>query len=170
MSNIHLHSILFFATICLLAIPSSMLQAQEWKNMNRVKAKFRVVKPIIQAKAGEKIFVEVEVEPFEEWYIYSVKERNGVPATMLLLDMTVAEDLPPTKETPPPTESYDEAFDDEAFKHYKQVTFTQVITLKKKLRKGKYNVEMTLQIQTCNNTTGQCVKDEMPIRYELVVK
>lgn len=144
--------------------------AQDWTDMNRVKAKYRVTKPSVTAKAGEKITLEIEVEPFAEWYIYSVKERNGVPATMMLLDMTVADHLDPTTENPPPTESYDEAYDDEAYKHHKTVTFSQVIHLKKKLKKGKYPVEVTLGIQTCNSATGQCVKDEIPIKYELVVK
>lgn len=144
--------------------------AQDWTDMNRVKAKYRVTKPSVTAKAGEKITLEIEVEPFTEWYIYSVKERNGVPATMMLLDMTVADHLDPTTENPPPTESYDEAYDDEAYKHHKTVTFSQVIHLKKKLKKGKYPVEVTLGIQTCNSATGQCVKDEIPIKYELVVK
>lgn len=144
--------------------------AQDWTDMNRVKAKYRVTKPSVTAKAGEKITLEIEVEPFAEWYIYSVKERNGVPATMMLLDMTVADHLDPTSENPPPTESYDEAYDDEAYKHHKSVTFSQVIHLKKKLKKGKYPIEVTLGLQTCNTSTGQCVKDEIPIKYELVVK
>lgn len=160
--------IVAISTLAVLSPVSTL--AQDWTDMNRVKAKYRVTKPSITAKSGEKITLEIEVEPFSEWYIYSVKERNGVPATMMLLDMTVADHLDPTSENPLPTESYDEAYDDEAYKHYKSVTFTQVIHLKKKLKKGKYPIEVTLGLQTCNSTTGQCVKDEIPIKYELVVK
>jgi hypothetical protein len=172
MQNIRTSSSILFglAVILFVLCMPSISNAQDWINMNRVKAKYRVLKPQITAKAGEKITVEVEVEPFAEWYIYSVKERNGVPATMMLLDMTVADHLEPTNENPPPTESYDEAYDDEAYKHHALVNFSQVIHLKKKLKKGKYTVEMTLGIQTCNNSTGQCIKDEIPIKYELVVK
>jgi hypothetical protein len=172
MFKIYSHFLIFSTiTLAILSAVSPVNSfGQDWTDMNRVKAKYRVTKPSITAKAGEKITLEIEVEPFAEWYIYSVKERNGVPATMMLLDMTVADHLDPTNENPPPTESYDEAYDDEAYKHHKTVTFSQVIHLKKKLKKGKYPVEVTLGIQTCNTATGQCVKDEIPIKYELVVK
>jgi len=143
------------------------VKAQTVYQPQNAKATIQVLKDKVKVGKNGKGTVKFTIIPNKDWYVYSIKEVNGMPINVesSIEDLFTIGKL---TETPKPTKEFHEVFEADIFKHFSSVTITAPIHFNKKAKlKSIKNFELIVQFQTASDVSGSCITDEQRINLQV---
>lgn len=134
----------------------------------QAKASLQVVKDKVKVGKNGKAFLQFKITPFEDYVIYSLKEKNGAPISIETPKLNgFVFGLP--KESPPPKKHYDDAFEADVYVYDITTTISIPINIERKFITTKQQeIEIVVSFQTISNEKGQAFFEEIPIKFHII--
>lgn len=144
------------------------VKAQTIYQPQNAKATIQVLKDKVKVGKNGKGTVKFTIIPNKDWYVYSIKEVNGMPITVESSNEELYT-IGKLTETPKPTVDYDEGFEANIYRHFSPVTITVPIQFSKKANlKSVKNIELIVHFQTPSNLYGSCINESLPINIQVI--
>lgn len=156
---------LFRVLIVLLLLFSLPANAQTVYTPKHAKASLQVLTDKIKVGKNGKACFQFKITPFEDYVIYSLKEKNGAPISIKTpkLDGFVF-GLP--KEYPLPEKLYDDGFETDVYIHKSSSTITIPVRVNTKVITSKQQeIEIVASFQTISYKKGHAFNDEISLKF-----
>lgn len=160
---------LFFQLLvfCVFLLPFGV-NAQTIYKTEHSKTSIQVLMDKVKVGKNRKGTVKFTIIPNKDWYVYSIKEENGMPITVESSNEELFT-IGKLSESPKPTVDYDEGFEVNVYKHFTPVTITVPIHFSKKANiKSVKNIRLLVGFQTPSIVSGVCISDEQHIMIQII--
>lgn len=153
--------------VCIFLLPCCV-KSQTVYQPKQAKATIQVLKDKVKVGKNGKASVKFTITPFKDWYVYSIKEENGMPISVESSNEELFT-IGKLSELPKPSVIFDEGFEASVYKHFSPVTITVPIKFSKKanLQRVK-NIELVVHFQTPSNLYGSCINESLPIYIKVI--
>lgn len=153
--------------VCIFLLPFAV-KTQTVYQPKHAKATIQVLKDKVKVGKNGKATVKFTITPKKDWYVYSIKEENGMPISVESSNEELYS-IGKLTENPTAKSYYDEGFEANVYRHFSPVTIIVPIKFSKKANlKSVKNIELIVHFQTPSNLYGSCINESLPINIQVI--